>query len=132
VATPVTSPVESTAATSGWSDFQLIRPGGTGVPSSRNTRGSMTRRSPGKRVKEAGWSVRSVPPGGGRPVSAAGLAVPVMRIAIDARRPWTRASTFARPGLTPTTAPSLPTLATSVSELQKVKRALGIMFPWRS
>ena len=108
--TAITSPVESTAATSGWSDFQLTLPGGTAravLPQRAGLDHQALARQEGR---GAGLERQDGCPGraGGPPCHR--CPGPVMRMAVDARRPWTRASTFARPGLTPTTAPVLADL----------------------
>ncbi len=133
-ATATTWPEVSTSATSGLSDFQVTFPGvGEGVASSRSAWGVTRIVSPGRRMMDAGSRV-STDPGGseGWPFPALLAPVPVMRTAIEARFPWSRASTLARPGLTPSTEPSLPTRAISVSELQKPNLAEGMRLPWRS
>ncbi len=79
--------------------------------------------SPGSNTSEAGSSASTEPGGAApRPESPA-RSLPVIRTAREARRPGSRASTLASPGLTPTTVPSGPTLAMRVSELQKANLA---------
>jgi hypothetical protein len=64
-------------------------------------------------------------------VASAG-ALPVIRMAIDARLPCDLASIRARPGDTPITEPSFLTRAIMVSELEKTNLAEGIRFPLES
>ncbi len=131
----VTSPLLSTVASSGRSDFQVTAPGSPAVPLSVTACGISRAVSPGRRRRDAGSNVRVTPSiRGAVPPPGVGVdgSPPVTGTATEPRRVCPRASTRARPGARPTTTPSGPTRAIVVSELRKLKRALEMRLPWRS
>ncbi len=105
---PVTSPPESTRATSGLRDLIVTLPIETGVPSSFKAWARIRAVSPGIKVSAGGSRVRTDAVDARVPAGSPG-ALPVMSTARDARFPCDRASILARPGFMPTTVPSFLT-----------------------
>jgi hypothetical protein len=81
----VITPAESTDAISGLKDLQVSRPTTAGVPSSRTARGVTRILSPEKMLTEPGSRINAEATERARAGSPG--ALPVMRIAIEARLP---------------------------------------------